>query len=237
MAVASKKKETKTICTGNDELDKKMGGGIPIKSLTLIEGQPDSGKSVLCQHMIWGSLSNDLSVMAFTTENTVRSLITQMQSLNLDILDYFLLSRLQIAPLDAKRMNQTLHGTILPMITKCIQEGVDLVVIDSLTHYATQSSVDEVISFFQECKTFADRGLSVVCSAHTYAFDESSISRVGAMCDAHLRLHKETLGTRMVNIMEVAKIRGATARTGNIISFDVEPGLGIKPIPFSKAKA
>ena len=232
-----KAKESRIICTGNDELDKKMGGGIPIKSLTLIEGQPDAGKSVLTQHMIWGSLKNDLRVMAFTTENTVRSLITQMQSLNLDILDFFLLSRLQIAPLDAKKMNQTLHGTILPMITRCIQEGVDLVVIDALTHYATQSSVDEVISFFQECKTFSDRGLSVVCSAHSYAFDESSLGRVGAMCDAHIKLGKETMGNRMVNVMEVAKIRGAAARTGNIVSFDVEPGLGIKPIPFSKAKA
>ena len=95
--------ETKIICTGNDDLDKKMGGGIPIKSLTLIKGQPDCGKSVLCQHMIWGSLKVGLSVSYFTTENTIRSLITQMQSLNLDILDYFLLSRLQIYPLDSKR--------------------------------------------------------------------------------------------------------------------------------------
>jgi flagellar protein FlaH len=235
--MARPKKESRIICTGNDDLDKKMGGGIPIKSLTLIEGQPDAGKSVLIQHMIWGSLKADLSVMAFTTENTMRSLITQMQSLNLDILDYFLLSRLQIIPLDAKKMNQTLTGTILPMITRCIQSGVDLVVIDSITYYATQSSVDEVISFFQECKGFADRGMSVVCSAHTYAFDEASLGRVGAMCDAHIRLKNETMGSRMVKIMEVAKVRGADMRTGNIVSFDVEPGLGIKVIPFSKAKA
>ena len=235
--MARPKKESRIICTGNDDLDKKMGGGIPIKSLTLIEGQPDAGKSVLTQHMIWGSVKTDLSVMAFTTENTIRSLITQMQSLNLDILDYFLLSRLQIIPLDAKKMNQTLSGTILPMITRCIQSGVDLVVIDSITYYATQSSVDEVISFFQECKGFADRGMSVVCSAHTYAFDEASLGRVGAMCDAHIRLKNETMGSRMVKIMEVAKVRGADMRTGNIVSFDVEPGLGIKVIPFSKAKA
>ncbi|MEE8471344.1 MAG: ATPase domain-containing protein [Dehalococcoidia bacterium] len=230
-------KEKRIINTGNDDLDKKMGGGIPLKSLTLIEGQPDAGKSVLCQQMIWGSLKSGLNVAAFTTENTVRSLISQMQSLNLDVLDYFLLSRLQIYPLDAKKMNQTLHGGILPMINKCIQWGVDLVIIDSITYYATQSSVDEVISFFQECKGFADRGMSIVCSAHTYAFDEASIGRVGAMCDAHIKLKNETMGSRLVKIMEVAKVRGADMRTGNIISFDVEPGLGIKVIPFSKAKA
>lgn len=230
-------KEARIINTGNDELDKKMGGGIPLKSLTLVEGQPDAGKSVLTQQMIWGSLKNGLSVAAFTTENTVRSLITQMQSLNLDILDYFLLSRLRIYPLDAKKENQTLHGSILPMIDNCIKGGIDLVIIDSITYYATQSSVDEVISFFQECKGFTDIGLSVVFSAHTYAFDESLMGRVGAMCDAHIRLKNETMGNRLMKVMEVAKVRGADMRTGNILSFDVEPGLGIRVIPFSKAKA
>ena len=45
------------ISTGNDELDKKIGGGIPSRSLTMIEGQPDSGKSVLLQQMIWGMIA------------------------------------------------------------------------------------------------------------------------------------------------------------------------------------
>ena len=35
-----------TISTWNAEIDKKMGGGIPMGSLTLVEGQSDAGKSV-----------------------------------------------------------------------------------------------------------------------------------------------------------------------------------------------
>ena len=46
-------KTSKIISTGNDELDKKIGGGIPLRSLTLVEGQPDAGKSVLTQQMVW----------------------------------------------------------------------------------------------------------------------------------------------------------------------------------------
>ena len=75
------------ISTGNDELDKKIGGGIPLGSLTLIEGQPDAGKSVLSQQMVWSSCRNGYKVAMFSTENTVKSLITQMQSLNLDIME------------------------------------------------------------------------------------------------------------------------------------------------------
>jgi flagellar protein FlaH len=34
----------------------------------------------------------------------------------------------------------------------------------------------------------------------------------------------------------VAKVRGAARTTGNVITFDVEPGWGMRIIPFSRAK-
>ena len=43
-----KEEEVKTvISTGNSELDKKIADGLPLQSLTLIEGENDTGKSVL----------------------------------------------------------------------------------------------------------------------------------------------------------------------------------------------
>jgi flagellar protein FlaH len=57
------------------------------------------------------------------------------------------------------------------------------------------------------------------------------------MCDAHLRLRVEEVGTQLVKVLEVAKVRGAAKSTGNIISFDVEPNLGMRIIPVTKAKA
>jgi flagellar protein FlaH len=48
-------KELKIISTGNDELDKKMGGGIPLGTLTLVEGQSNSGKSVLTRSKCSGA--------------------------------------------------------------------------------------------------------------------------------------------------------------------------------------
>ena len=57
------------------------------------------------------------------------------------------------------------------------------------------------------------------------------------MCDAHLRLRIETMGTKLMKVPEVAKVRGAVMKTGNIVSFDVEPNWGIRVIPYSKAKA
>jgi flagellar protein FlaH len=230
-------KDNRIISTGNDELDKKMGGGIPLKTLTLVEGQPDSGKSVLTQQMIWGSLKRGCTAVVFTTENTVKSLVTQMQSLNLDIMDYFLLSRLWIYPLDTKKTRRSLGTGVMPLLTSCAGKGIDLAVIDSLTYYLTHSSIEEVLTFFEDCKTLTGRGMGVVCVAHSYAFDENVMIRLGSMCDAHLKLRIETMGSKMIKILEVAKVRGAELNTGNIVSFDVEPNWGIRVIPYSKARA
>ena len=61
------------ISTGSSEIDKKLGGGIPIGSLVLLEGQSDAGKSVVSQHFTHGSLNSRMSAAYYTTENTVKS--------------------------------------------------------------------------------------------------------------------------------------------------------------------
>ena len=77
------------ISTGNSELDKKIADGLPLESLTLIEGENDTGKSVLTQQIIWGAMKQGLSVDLFTTESTSKSFIKQMESMSLDISEYF----------------------------------------------------------------------------------------------------------------------------------------------------
>ena len=64
----------RTITTGSTEIDKKLGGGIPVGSLVLLEGQSDAGKSVLSQHFSHSTLVRKLSVACYTTENDQRQL-------------------------------------------------------------------------------------------------------------------------------------------------------------------
>lgn len=48
------------VSTGNSELDKKIADGLPLQSLTLIEGENDTGKSVLTQQIMWGAMKQGL---------------------------------------------------------------------------------------------------------------------------------------------------------------------------------
>ena len=229
----------KVISTGSSEIDKKLGGGIPAGSLTLIEGQSDSGKSVVAQQMIWGSLHDGASVVLYTTENTVKSFIRQMASLALDVLDFVLLGRLRIVEVSSGRSGLSAGEVLTRLINSMRKDtGADMMVVDSLTTFVSHGVSDEAVAYFEECREIcSDYGKTIMNISNSYAFDNSTLARLRSMCDAHLSLRVEEVGDKLVKIMEVSKIRGASKTTGNIITFDVEPNLGMRIIPISKASA
>lgn len=230
-----KKTKSKVVSTGNTEIDKKMGGGIPVGSMILIEGQSDSGKSVLTQQLIWGSLYDGIDAILYTTENTVKSFTRQMNSLSLDITDFLLLGRLKIFPITASRSGLSPAQVFTVLLTDLESRGgTPLIVVDSLTTFITHTSIEETMTYFEICKHYCDRGMSMVNVVNSYAFGQAELSRVRSMCDAHIKLKTEEMGDRIIKVMEVAKVRGAELSTGNILSFDVEPMLGMKIIPISK---
>ena len=109
-----------------------------------------------------------------------------------------------------------------------------LVVVDSLTTFITHTSIEETMTYFETCKDFCDRGVTLINVVNSYAFGEADLGRVRSMCDAHLRLKTEQVGDLLVKVLEVAKVRGAELSTGNVVSFDVGPMLGMRIIPISK---
>jgi flagellar protein FlaH len=238
MAIIESEIKKKIISTGHPEIDKKLGGGVPMGSLTLIEGQSDAGKSVLCQQMIWGSLNSGFKTVLFTTENTTRSLMTQMDSLGLFVLDYLLLGRLKVyymKPSQVKTQSAEAFATILETIG--YRSNYELVVIDSLTPMLGIASDIQIMSYIERCKWFCDQGRTIINVTHGYALNNDVMVRLRSACDAHLRLMIEKIGDKLVKTLEVAKVRGAAQTTGNIITFEVEPEIGMKIMPLSRAKA
>lgn len=229
--------ESKTIVsTGSREIDDKIGGGIPVGSLTLIEGDSHSGKSVLLQQMTWGSLNEGTSLAFFTTENTVKSLIKQMQSLDMNILDYLLLGRLRLFPMEISQSKGEALQSLLMAIRAEGALGINMAFVDALTPLITSSTPEAVLRFFEQCKRLCSEGMSILIVVHSHAVDLELFSRTTSLCDAHLHLRTEAIGDKLVKTMEAAKVRGASKRTGNIISFEVEPGFGMRIIPISKAQ-
>ena len=226
------------ISAGAEDVDRALGGGIPYRTLMLIEGQSASGKSTLAQQLVWGALGSGERAAIYTTEQTVQSFLRQMTSLGLDVRDYFLLDLLQIYPISIPpdtAAPEVLFDELRRHIMR--QDACRVILVDSLTTFVSHAGGDQIQEFFNGCKSLCDQGKVVICTVHADAFDPAILTRVRSVCDAHLRLQVTKSGGRLQKTIEVAKIRGADNPTGNISGFEIDPGLGIRIVPISKARA
>ncbi len=235
--MSAKDKSKKVISGHNTELDSRMGGGIPVGSLTLIEGASGSGKSVLSQQIMWGALQDGFIVSVFSSENSVKSMVTQMKSIDLDIFEFLLMSKFKIYPMELSHLGEAAVETLIDVMKKEGEMGRDVIVIDSFTSAIVHARSDQtVLHFFEECKRLCAKGLSVMVTLHSDGVNNDMLGPIRSMCDAHLNLKSAQDGQKLVKTLEVAKIRGAASGTGSIFGFDVEPGWGMRVIPISKAR-
>jgi flagellar protein FlaH len=218
------------ISTGNANLDFRLGGGVPVGSLTLIDGESGAGKSVFTQQLTWGALKYGRRVVLYSNENTKESLLSQMASLGMDVTDHCARGKLQVMDIPASRLDEQTSPN-LDMLLRDIHRlrDCDLVVVDSLTGFLAHPADDDVIPFLTRCKQFYSQGKTVVTTVHSNVFSSGALGRMISICDVYLRLRIEAAGDRLVKRLEVSKVRGASKVTGRIITFDVEPGVGIVP--------
>ncbi|MFP4321350.1 MAG: ATPase domain-containing protein [Anaerolineales bacterium] len=231
----SEEDQRQFMSSGNAELDEKIGGGLPLGALTLIEGGSGAGKSVVAQQITWGALQQGLTVAMFTSESTVRSLVRQMQSIDLDVLDFLLMARIKIYPVELSHLGEYAPTALLQAMRR--EAHHDLLVVDSFTAALNSVSGNSpVIRYFEQSKRMTDTGTSIINVLHSYALEETLMNPLRGMCDVHLRLRSEQDGQRIVKTLEVLKVRGGGGVTGAVVGFEVEPGWGLRIIPISKAR-
>jgi flagellar protein FlaH len=224
---------------GERLLDEKLGGGIPLGSLALIEGTSAAGKSVICQHFMSRALKDGHSVACFTSENDVKSLLSQMASIGLDVSGYLRSNKFLIYPIEEPPPDAD-NGILLVELAQKI-EGVPrqckVVCVDAITNFASASPDHAIVGFFSACKRLCVDGRVIILVAHSFAFDERMLVRLRALCSAHLNLRVENAGSKQARVLEVSKIQNAEGTTGNLVFFNVEPQIGMRLLPFSKAHA
>jgi len=233
------KKDKDVLLTGRSEIDKKVDDGIPLRSLTLIEGEHDSGKSVFTQQVVWGGMRQGLNIDIISSETTPQNFLTQMEAMKLDISDYYAWGYVRLFPLVVDGMDlekEDMEELLQKLLLHIRETPAQVIIIDSLTLFTEHTTNEVIIDFFTECKNLCDRGKTVFVSLHPYAFDEDSLVRIRAVCDVILTLKRALMGDKYLMVLEVVKIRGAHKSRENVVSFEVIPGYGMKIIPISVAK-
>ena len=229
----------RVIRTGNMPLDQRLNGGIPLGSLTLVEGTPATGKSVLCQHLCYESLLDGHGVAYFTSDLAAKDLVGQMNSLGRDVSRYFREGKLGVYPVAGGATEQCDGEQLMALLARDIERlpgQYKIIIVDSVTDLVTQSQETAIMGFFSSCKRLGDEGRTNIVVARSYSFDAQMLNRLEVLCDAHLSLSAEKIGAKVVNMLEVRKVHNAKLYSGNTVSFEVVRGIGLRTVPGSKVK-
>ena len=237
------------ISTENQELDNAIGGGMPIPSLILIEGNNDSGKTILAQQLLYGALAQDHRVTAVTTENTTRSFLAQMKILNLNVEKPFIEGRLRIVSIHLRNTVWTgyrLSRLIATLTDFIVRDRSRIFFIDSLTHMFAEASVDDILTFLSRIRKLTEpdqkvaTAKSVVGTLHVNFRGEESerlLVRIRSLSDVHIKLTKDVAQGQVVRSIEVAKMKGSKLMANRITRFEIHPAFGLRIVPTSEALA
>ena len=233
------------IRTGYTPLDEKLSGGIPVRSLTLIDGEPSIGKSVLCQQIAYEALQGGYEVAYFNSEHTPRSLVTQMDSIGRDALAYYQKGKLNLYPLegsapdwDARQCADPEHLlTLLTVEMEHLPREFMVVILDAITNLAIHSREKIVLNFFAACKRLSDiQDRTIIVAAREYCFDGNIRSRVQALCETHINMRAEEIGRKRIKMLQVVRSDNATMERSNSLGYDVLEGIGFNNVPGIRVK-
>ncbi|MCS7117333.1 MAG: hypothetical protein NZ957_00910 [Thaumarchaeota archaeon] len=227
--------------TFNEELDRRISG-IPLPSLILIEGPNDSGKSVLLYHLLNGCVRLGQRACLFSSEGGGKVLVESMRNLGLETQRYYLSGDLTIIPfgLDQLEVSPETLKRILGYLLAYFRKRGDkfaLYAVDSLTLLITGLQEKDTLAFFSDVRELRERsGLSFVFTIHPYSFSQDFMVRLRSMADVHLSLNIREVSGQILKTLQVLKVRGANKATGDVITFEVEPGFGIKVLPYTQVR-
>ena len=209
-----------------DEFNIKMGGGIPIGSLMLIEGQEGSGRSVLCQRLSYGFLMNNCSVTYISTEMTVREFIDQMYSLDYQIADDLLSQRMRFVPVyPLLGATKSRHDFLSRLMNSNALYDSDVIVIDSLSSLIENSVNGEgCLELLGFLKKVASQGKIIIFTSEAGSDD---IKPLRLASDVYFSLKIKISSDGMQRMLQVHRFSRARARVQDIIAFRIEPMVGL----------
>ncbi|MEM4452743.1 MAG: ATPase domain-containing protein [Thermosphaera sp.] len=231
----------KIVSTGNEELDQKLAGGLPIPSLIVVEGEHGSGKTVLVQQFIYGALKSNLRVVVIATETTTIGYVRAMMNVGFNVVEEYLKGKLNIYSTQIPRVkwvsstSRDLLGLTLNHMVKSIDK-YDVYVIDSFSILIEGSKLEDIANFLTTTKKIVDRGKQVILTIHPGEIAESIYVNLKAIADGYIVLKNVEMGGKALKAMNIIKMKGIPTVFENVITFDVDPAFGIKLVPMALAK-
>jgi|WetSurMetagenome_2_1015567.scaffolds.fasta_scaffold211264_2 archaeal flagellar protein FlaH len=232
--------------SGQKDIADALGGGIKENSLVLVEGESDTGKSVLCQYIARNAIeTRGKSIAYFTTDHTENSIEFNMKSLAMDISSSIKGHRFLVHEMEPA---MDYDGSILGLRAILLETfGLPLwykyAIIDSPSCYMLRLKTVTQMDFLLHAKEFCINGRSIIIVLNTEVMDTKSLARAHEMSDYYLKLKNEervTATGQLINHnvkqLEVTKMAGVDHPGRKPIRFEVIPEVGIQVLPLYQVK-
>ncbi|MDB4971141.1 MAG: putative circadian clock protein KaiC [Myxococcales bacterium] len=200
--------------TGDAALDVVMGGGIPSQSVTVIAGEPGSGKTILTLQMLFAAARRGQKCLYFTTlSEPAIKVLRYMQSF--DFFDVELLEKQIIFTDLASAIRKGGDATAAEIVSRVERHEPSLVAIDSFR------AIGEFLRDPTLARTFvydlatqmASWGATTLLVGE-YARAEFSGFAEFAVADGIIRLGAQQQGLTSLRELELLKLRGANYVSG-----------------------
>lgn len=202
------------ISTGNAAFDSVLGGGIPTNSLTMVAGEPGSGKTVLALQTLFHAARRGVTCLYLSTlaEPTLK-LLRYMQLF--DFFDEPLVHQKIVFADIAEPLRKGSQPTLDAISKRLEQQEPGIVVIDSFRAVGDLLRYDDVArDFTYDLAVQAASWGSTTLLVGEYTADEIRTLPPFGIADGIIWLGSERDGLTCVRECEVLKLRGANYVTG-----------------------
>jgi flagellar protein FlaH len=213
-----------------DELNTKLGNGMPKDSLSLIEGNDGGGKSIMAQRLAFGLLENGYTVTYISSELHTMGFIQQMNSLNYEVIEHILNDRLLFIPMFPYLGHVKLRKNFMEkmMKTKKIFEK-DVIIIDTLSYLIVRDSIseEESFTFIKTLKNITSMNKCIILCVDPEQINHRVLNLIRGVADVFIQVEAKTVLGNLLRVASVRRFRRAEKDVSLEFPFKVEPGRGL----------
>ncbi|HJT37492.1 MAG TPA: ATPase domain-containing protein [Actinomycetota bacterium] len=216
--------------TGNPQLDRILGGGIPVGSLLVLAGAPGTGKTILAQQVCFSNGTSDNRAIYYTTLSEPHSKMVR----HLDGFDFFDRSKLGVTVELNHLSTLAKEGDLATAVSEVVRHSFDVspsvVVIDSTK--ALHEAMERAEHFRSIVYDLASRIAhtnSVLIFVGEYSLTDVAEAPEFAVADAIVYMANESEGVLDQRSLRVLKLRGSDYLSGTH-SFTIDKtGIAVYP--------